>query len=415
MDNFARVRLKGQPKAQIAPGAVNIRDVYENGLTIEKYKGLSDEDKQKLRDRFFEVFEPEANRRVYPLIKDEKVRALIDASRELLQKYPGEKIIAFGRSPLWFVESAKIIEISAAGEDPTRKLAAERFGYVAFSGRPFASVPFATQKQIADYHEYLKNTGFDPVSIVNRNEKTVIVEYVLTKGIVLSSFLDILMRLADKQGVPQEKLKDKIVLHIIQEDTLKNTAPKFNDRFGVSSVNYQYVDKELIEVLSDSDEFRDSLGVHFPAAEWGVIDPLNEKFARNAPLVSFRIMDYLMKQQNVSSEVKNDGGKGGIDLRALPMAAKRAGPAAGSTGISRQVGQDDIAALNARWQSIQQHLRQGGDMPYREIKEYAVSCGKQGASGELYPVLSYIVDILRIEEESAVITPVELKEILAVI
>ncbi len=393
----------GPPADRAKDGGDNVlKDIYENGLTLDKYRGLTEGQKRKLRERFFEVFEPRNGRRVYPLYKEDKVLALTEASRELLKKYPDEQIAGLGRSPLWFIEGSKIIEMMESGGAEAYRAAGDRYKYVAFSGKPFGSFPWANREQIADYHRYLINSGFDPASIVKRNEKTVIVEYVLTAGTGLSSFLNILLDLAAKQGVPAEQLKAKIILHILQEDILRNTAPKFKDKQGFSAVNYQYVDKELMEVLSDSDEFKDSLGVRFPSAQWGIIDPIKEKPAQNAPLVSFRIMDHLAR----------DGGKGGIDFRGMVSGPDNA---SGKTaGEKASFGTEDLSAvvdLEAEWTEIR--ATSAVRIPYDRIMRYwAVCCVRQGTDIHKKNVLHYIRRILSSDEERAAETAAELKELL---
>jgi hypothetical protein len=58
---------------------------------------------------------------------------------------------------------------------------------------------------------------------------------------------------------------------------------------------------------------------------------------------------------------------------------------------------------------------QNGPMPYEKIKEYAVCCKDKGAAQQVNTIFSCVANILRIEEEAAVATAPELKEILQTI
>ena len=111
-----------------------------------------------------------------------------------------------------------------------------------------------------------------------------------------------------------------------------------------------------------------------------------------------------------------DGGKGGIDFRALPMSTRavEAVSVTGSHNMPIAVDPKAVAALEKEWHSIQQEM-QKGRLPYKEIKEYVVSCNKEQAREQIDQVLACVANILRLEEDAAVATPPELKEILTTI
>ncbi|MBP6920155.1 MAG: hypothetical protein KBC23_04115 [Candidatus Omnitrophica bacterium] len=111
-----------------------------------------------------------------------------------------------------------------------------------------------------------------------------------------------------------------------------------------------------------------------------------------------------------------DGGTGGIDLRALPISTQpvEAIGAAGGVNVPVAVDPKVIAALDQEWQSIEQQMRKG-PMPYGKIKEYAASCKEKGARQQMDAMFSCIANMLRMEEDAAVATPPELKEILTTI
>jgi hypothetical protein len=113
-----------------------------------------------------------------------------------------------------------------------------------------------------------------------------------------------------------------------------------------------------------------------------------------------------------------DGGstKGGIDLRELPIVTKPLENLAAPNGQSVPIAIDPkiAEALNKQWAVIQQQMQQG-PMPYKQMKEFVVSCNKEQAAEQINQVCACIANMLRLEEDAAVATPQELKEILTTI
>ncbi|MCX5707650.1 MAG: DHH family phosphoesterase [Candidatus Omnitrophica bacterium] len=122
---------------------------------------------------------------------------------------------------------------------------------------------------------------------------------------------------------------------------------------------------------------------------------------------TFKLLD-----EEMAARVKDGGSKeveapGGIDFRALPaVVTPMANPAAGAGLIS-------LRDLDKQWSDIQSKIYQG-EMPYQEIKKYAsVCCGRHDAAKQLEQVSEGITNILKMEEDRAIPTAPELKEILA--
>jgi hypothetical protein len=98
---------------------------------------------------------------------------------------------------------------------------------------------------------------------------------------------------------------------------------------------------------------------------------------------------------------------GGIDFRSLPVIHQPM-PALG--GLKLAV---DAKELNAQLRDIRKALVDG-KMPYGQLKAYAAYCARGGASdNELQQVRKYIDSILRAEEDAAIPTSTQMKEILA--
>jgi CheY-like chemotaxis protein len=142
--------------------------------------------------------------------------------------------------------------------------------------------------------------------------------------------------------------------------------------------------------------------------------------SKNAPLI------FLVKNARVMSEKewnsgnmadKKDGGNtelpldtGGIDFRAMPAAIQ---PMADPTAGVNPPALISLRDLDKRWSKIQSKIYRG-EMPYQEIKLYVSSCcGQKAAAKQLEQVSEGITNILQMEEDRALPTAPELKEILA--
>jgi hypothetical protein len=107
-----------------------------------------------------------------------------------------------------------------------------------------------------------------------------------------------------------------------------------------------------------------------------------------------------------------DGGnKGGIDFRQLPIVTQPAvnNPQLVVVGPAMQMSE---SSLNEEWKQIEKAM-QNGPMPYQKIKEYVTCCRNQKADKQMDAVFACIANILRLEEEQALPTAPEIKEILS--
>ncbi len=111
-----------------------------------------------------------------------------------------------------------------------------------------------------------------------------------------------------------------------------------------------------------------------------------------------------------------DGGKGGIDFRALPVGhAVSAGSSVSEDAALRGfAGRAVIKDMDAEWASI--ILAAGKDVPWGRIKSFwAVSCASRDAQPYKQKVIAYIEQLLSWEEARAVDSSDELKDLLACI
>jgi hypothetical protein len=129
----------------------------------------------------------------------------------------------------------------------------------------------------------------------------------------------------------------------------------------------------------------------------------------NLDAKTFRGLEQWIEAQKAAPATK-DGGKGGVDFAAMPMATigmNQLPP------VSSGMAQVNIAALSAQLQQLKKQLRLG-KMPCAELKEFLKTAKSGKDTEELLSVCAYCVaEVLRKEEEAADPTSNEMKQILA--
>jgi hypothetical protein len=129
---------------------------------------------------------------------------------------------------------------------------------------------------------------------------------------------------------------------------------------------------------------------------------------------SGKTLDDLAKEsgKDGGSLPAKDGGKGGIDFRALPVTQSVTGEAAVSSAAVS--GRTVIKNMDAEWASIISAAEK--QVPCGRIKAYwAVCCTSSEAQQYKQKVIAYIEQLLSWEEARAVNSSAELKDLLACI
>lgn len=181
----------------------------------ENYMMMSDASKKRLRklyDNFFtsslidktELFD-QKHYQYMPLRSEETMDKFLEFSK-LYSKYKDQPIICVGRSPKWFLNASmwmkdgiKDYKFAAFSSFWYRKNHAE--GLV-----PIAKEVPTPQEENA-YKRYLKRIQADPATIVENMKKTgkrtILTDYIHT-GRGLSSFVGMLSKIAEEQGILED-------------------------------------------------------------------------------------------------------------------------------------------------------------------------------------------------------------------
>lgn len=262
---------------------------------------LSSIEKDQLNQMFQNAF-VEGQKKPYVLSEGDAVNTLIEGARELLSTHPNDKIYSLGRSPLWLVETARMLE------EQKKKGSGSRMEYVAFSGRwyekktlhgqsadnwsvahPLVKGPVSPNpEQIHHFREYLIGIGLGPDDVRKRLEqgqKTVIVERTHS-GESLVSFLEIIR---EWHGYPTQGL----VIYILKSPMMPDLTHQIQRACPGVSVEIHPFDHEVGRDLANSDSYQDSLGVHYPYWKWQETQPpkLAESNNKRTNLVRYKILD----------------------------------------------------------------------------------------------------------------------------
>ncbi len=150
-----------------------------------------------------------------------------------------------------------------------------------------------------------------------------------------------------------------------------------------------------------------------------------------APAISFLAeRDWLRAAQKYGHEMPGsiegvkDGGleteqtppakTGGIDFRALPVESQ---PLMTPSAIGQLIADAPVLSaseMDKNWEMIQKSLAEGR-MPYEELKKFVACCYAYNHAGHKKAATEYVLSLLKLEEERAIETPDELKEIVVLL
>ena len=209
-------------------------------IDYEEYMDMGDAARKRMRLRYRtftkkvdkgEMFDPNDTR--MPLQSEKLMDEFIKTS-QIYSKYKDQPIICLGRSPKWFLNASLWM-----------KDGIEDYKFVAFSGFWHRSDPVEgmrriesaapTEKEELAYRKYLKRIKADPATIVKNMEetgkKTVITDYIFS-GKGACSFLDIMARFADDEGILEKFSKSIQIVGIGSRDYVEEmlrTDDEFSD------------------------------------------------------------------------------------------------------------------------------------------------------------------------------------------
>ena len=202
-------------KSMKEPTKQRYRKVYQN---FDKNKSI---DKNDLVDSKFLSL---------PLQTEKKLNDFIDFSKIYLE-YKKNPIICLGRSPKWFLNTALWMK---DGIQNYTFVAFSKFWFMPDKVEGYRRSPYLAPTEVEEtaYRNYLRNIEATPLHMVKKFEetgkKTVITDYICS-GKGACSFLDLMSRFAEDQGVLERFSKSIQIVGIGSRDYMEQLAGEDGD------------------------------------------------------------------------------------------------------------------------------------------------------------------------------------------
>ncbi len=232
----------------------------------ERFDALSQNQKQQLRKKFERAYDGYSS--THPL-DDECIACVDEISAAIFQVENNAHFFSLGQSPAFFMEmerarhpekSGRLQYIPFSGdwhgimhgkdeltidypgkeksESNRKAIEIDNSNLIAPDDRLIEmkdSIP--SEQQVNCLRSYLKRIGLDPIAIVNREEPSIIIDYI-QRGAGLYSFLTIIYNWAVELGIPKEAIKQKLRLELISQTAVTMGIYKKNAFLEYIALNF---------------------------------------------------------------------------------------------------------------------------------------------------------------------------------
>lgn len=286
-------------KINLYTSQVKLQDIDN----VQGYLKLNEGEKRKFRRLFQKEiigksiahFNPEYK---HPFQSEAELKELFRFSRIIAHSFKDSKVVAVGRSPLWFLETLKMMKGS--------KVNLDNYSELAVTG--LTSVNNFTKTEIKEFAGYLKNANLSPETMIEHSkktgQKTVLFDFLHTgKGMIQTiNLMDEVLKHNYKNNIAPLKSEFKSSDEAIKafHDSIKVVGMFWKDHKPASLP--ANVDKKLYQVDYDLSVnffdhiFRDDLGTEFLRIDWEDVNPLDVKPTDRARLSRFMLIDKLFQK-----------------------------------------------------------------------------------------------------------------------
>lgn len=208
---------------------------------------------------------------------------------------------------------------------------------------------------------------------------------------------------------PEAKAKVQELINITKKELENNVA------FGqmtISQVIKEFgIDQKVADVIT-----LDGVKVVFESGDWFLIrlsgtEPVARLYTEVTDVARQEVLIDYGRNVLGDASAKKDGGTGkygGIDFTALPLLVQPSVRPAALPAVPVS-----LAELDSQWQDIVKQLN-AGSVPCDSLREYVVGCRSQKlASVHLKRAHVYVDSLLRMEQDAAVRTSAQMKEVIA--
>ncbi len=249
-------------------------------ISFDYYKNMSEYEKKIMRkkcERFNKKMEASElfneDKKYLPLMNDEVMEQYLKVCEEYC-KLKDEKIICLGRSPKWFLDTARWMK-GGLYEKPRHIAFSKNWYRYEKTIQDYVKMDWAlpTPEEKQAYKSYLKTMRTTPQDIVKYHEKTgkkVIITDYITSGKGACSFLDLMSEFAEEEGILEEFANSISI-------------------FGIGSMEYQ-------ETFHFEDENISEPFVPMPERLWKYENIIPQRFY-NMP---YNVFDQMLLNENTN-------------------------------------------------------------------------------------------------------------------
>jgi hypothetical protein len=208
---------------------------------------------------------------------------------------------------------------------------------------------------------------------------------------------------------PEAKAKVQDLINVTKKELENNVAL---GRMTISQVIREFgIDQKVADVIT-----LDGVKVVFESGDWFLIrlsgtEPVARLYTEVTDVARQEVLIDYGRNVLGDASAKKDGGKkdvGGIDFTSLPLLSQPSFRPAALPAVPVS-----LAELDAQWQAIVKQLN-AGSVPCDSLREYVVGCRSQKlASAHLKRAHVYVDSLLRMEQDAAVRTSAQMKEVIA--
>lgn len=326
---------------------INFKARIVRDIEHKEYIEMSEEEKEEIRKKYIEFyklvdFEDLYQKNGYsrismmPLYNEETMDSFLKISREYNQ-YADHKIICVGRSPKWFLNASIWMKDGIKDYD-----------FIAFSTnwykrnhrglgleQTFKPESYPKDEDAKAYRDYLERMKCSPKDIIEaaKDGKQVIITDYIHSGCGLASFLDILSKFAEEDGVLEDFAKSIKIFTMSSIEYFDDLdymlysyypiviLPERLKNLGVVQ-EYHDMPSTVMRQMLINKNTNECRSTYYPPAAWTIYDPtdfktglIQDKDLKNIPeimkrtnvrftdgmkdyrnLMNFRILDALKKR-----------------------------------------------------------------------------------------------------------------------
>ena len=298
--------VKAPASAILLNNNISFKKRITEDIEKEDYLKMSEETKEEYRKKHADYFKLIDIKELYitrgrnkysklPLTHKTDMDDFLEVSK-CYNKYKDNKIICVGRSPKWFLNASIWMKDGINTYDFCAFSSNwyERNGNGGGPIQTFVESRYPTEEEQKAFKEYIARpeVNCSPKTIVKAAKETgkpVIITDYIHSGCGLASFLDILSKFAEEEGILEEFANSIKLVTLSSEEYLDDPLQVVNafakptvilpDRLKPFNIEQEYVDmpRDVMSQVLINKNTNECRSTYFPPAAWPVYDPIKYK------------------------------------------------------------------------------------------------------------------------------------------